>query len=170
MRSREEIEEMLEENLQLVPLVISRRFPTFICDDDIFQIGYIGLWNACKNYDESKNAKFSSYAVQAIKNEIIKHFRSLQMKKRCPPMPLVSLDCFVLDDDKSVGEWITGTDFEWLDFEGFYNSLTARQKLIVKMRIIDKASCQEIGDCFGISRERIRQELVKIKEKFDKYI
>lgn len=170
MRSREEIEEMLEENLQLVPLVISRRFPTFICDDDIFQIGYIGLWQACKNYDPERNTKFSTYAFWAIQGEIIKHFRSLQMKKRCPPEPPLSLDYPVLDDDKTVSDRISGELFDWIDFGGFYSSLSKRQKKIVEMRIKDNATYQEIGDCFGISRERIRQEMVKVKEKFDKYI
>lgn len=170
MRDRKEVKQMFEENMKLVPFTVNKYYPTFIYDDDIFQIGYIGLWQACKNFDESLNVKFSSYAVRAIRGEIIKYFRSLQMKKRCPPAPLTSLDYPVLDDDKTVSDWIIGAPFEWLDFEGFYNSLSMRQKLIVKMRVIDKASYQEIGDRCGVTRERIRQEMTKIKGKFDEYI
>ena len=170
MRDRKEIEQMFEENMKLVPFTVNKYYPTLVYDDDIFQIGYIGLWQACKNFDESLNVKFNGYAVLIIQREIIKYLRSLQMKKRCPPAPLASLDYPVFDDDKTVSDWIIGAPFEWLDFEGFYNSLTMRQKLIVKMRIIDKASYQEIGDEIGVSRERVRQEVVRIKQKFDEYI
>lgn len=38
--------------------------------DDILQSGNIGLWKAMCTYDTNKNAKFETYAVACIKNEI----------------------------------------------------------------------------------------------------
>ena len=65
---------------------------------------------------------------------------------------------------------ISAGALDWIDTEGFYNALTDRQKLIVRRRIIDKATYQEIGDEIGISRQRVQQEVVRIKQKFDEYI
>ena len=164
------IDQMIADNEKLVMYTISRFFPTFLYDDDIRQLGYIGLWKACEKYDASLNTKFGSYAVKAIRGEIIKHFRSLQMQMRCPKAPNVSLSNPMFGGDESLEDHISAGTLDWIDAEGFYNALTDRQKLIVRRRIIDKASYQEIGDEIGISRERVRQEVVRIKQKFDEYI
>ena len=74
------------------------------------------------------------------------------------------------DGDESLEDHISASTLDWIDAEGFYNALTDRQKLIVRRRIIDKATYQEIGDEIGVSRERIRQEIARIKQKFDEYI
>ena len=168
--AEKDIDQMIADNEKLVMYTISRFFPTFLYDDDIRQLGYIGLWKACEKYDASLNTKFSPYAVKAIRGEIIKYLRSLQMQMRCPKAPNISLSNPIFDSEESLGDRISAGTLEWIDTEGFYNALTDRQKLIVQRRIIDKASYQEIGDEIGVSRERIRQEVVRIKQKFDEYI
>ena len=164
------IDQMIADNEKLVMYTISRFFPTYIYDDDIRQLGYIGLWKACEKYDASLNTKFSPYAVKAIRGEIIKYLRSLQMQMRCPKVPNMSLSNPMYGGDESLEDHISAGTLDWIDAEDFYNALTDRQKLIVQRRIIDKASYQEIGDEIGVSRERIRQEVVRIKQKFDEYI
>ena len=164
------IDQMIADNEKLVMYTISRFFPTYLYDDDIRQLGYIGLWKACKKYDASLNAKFSPYAVKAIRGEIIKYLRSLQMQMRHPKVPNMSLSKPMFDSEESLEDRISAGTLDWIDTEGFYNALTDRQKLIVRRRIIDKATYQEIGDEIGVSRERIRQEVARIKQKFDEYI
>ena len=78
------IDQMIADNEKLVMYTISRYFPTFLYDDDIRQLGYIGLWKACEKYDASLNTKFGSYAVKAIRGEIIKYVRSLEMQMLGP--------------------------------------------------------------------------------------
>ena len=168
--AEKDIDQMIADNEKLVMYTISRFFPTYLYDDDIRQLGYIGLWKACEKYDASLNTKFGSYAVKAIRGEIIKYLRSLQMQMRCPKAPNISLSEPMYDGDESLEDHISAGALNWIDAEGFYNALTDRQKLIVQRRIIDKASYQEIGDEIGVSRERIRQEVVRIKQKFDEYI
>ena len=92
------------------------------------------------------------------------------MQKRCPQAPIVSLSNPMFGSDESLEDRISAGALDWIDAENFYNALTDRQKLIVRRRIIDKASYQEIGDEIGVSRERVRQEVVRIKQKFDEYI
>ena len=43
--------------------------------EDLYQVGNIGLLNALKNYQDNKNAKFSTYAHFYIKGEILKYIR-----------------------------------------------------------------------------------------------
>lgn len=45
-----------------------------------------------------------------------------------------------------------------------YKNLTLRQKEILKMRLESK-TLEEIGNKFGISRERVRQILARLKNK-----
>lgn len=44
--------------------------------DDLIQEGFIGLMNAKKTYDESKNIKFSTYAISCIKNSMSNYIRA----------------------------------------------------------------------------------------------
>ena len=168
--AEKDIDQMIADNEKLVMYTISRFFPTFLYDDDIRQLGYIGLWKACEKYDASLNTKFSPYAVKAIRGEIIKYLRSLQMQMRCPKGPNMALSEPMYDGYECLEDHISAGALDWIDTEGFYNALTDRQKLIVRRRIIDKALYREIADEIGISRERVRQEVVRIKQKFDEYI
>lgn len=43
--------------------------------DDVYSIGTIGLIKAAISYDESKNAKFATYACKCITNEIYMYYR-----------------------------------------------------------------------------------------------
>ncbi len=70
-----DIERIFTENKNLVYLVVNKRFPTFIHDDDVIQSGYIGLWKAITTYDDKKYA-FSTYAYHCIYNEIGMYLRS----------------------------------------------------------------------------------------------
>lgn len=70
----QDAEQMIVDNQKLVHYAIRKFFPTFYGDEDITQIGLIGLWKACTSYDESKS-KFSTYAIRCICNEIKLEFR-----------------------------------------------------------------------------------------------
>lgn len=43
----QEIERTVVDSKRLVHFVIKRYFPDFRGDEDIFQVGWIGLWKAC---------------------------------------------------------------------------------------------------------------------------
>lgn len=48
---------------------------TFISQDDLIQVGFIGLWKAIEKFDESLGFKFSTYAVPKITGEMLKEIR-----------------------------------------------------------------------------------------------
>lgn len=66
-----------ESNTKLVYYVYNRKFKKHRhLKDDLIQNGLIGLWKACKNFDETKNTSFGCYACKCIANEMIMLFRS----------------------------------------------------------------------------------------------
>lgn len=70
-----EVDKLVNENMGLVSMVIRRYVGHGTEYDDLFQIGAVGLVKAAKNFDPSKNLKFSTYAVSKIVGELKTYFR-----------------------------------------------------------------------------------------------
>ena len=66
---------LIEINLPLVSSISKKFLNRGYEYEDIFQIGSIGLVKAIKNFDESFNVKFSTYAVPMIIGEIKRFIR-----------------------------------------------------------------------------------------------
>ena len=165
------MEELFIENKNLIYQVLKTNFPMYYFDEDIRQIGAIGLWKACKRYDLHV-AKFSTYACLCIKNEILHHLRIQNAKRRHLDIPPRSIDEILKNtDDVSLGETIVGTDdIEYIDWDGFWNSLSLKEKKIVYLRI-NEYNQKEIGRILGVSQSLISRILLNgIKPKFEKYI
>ena len=67
-------EEMILEQEKLI-YSIARKFQKFYDVEDLYQVGVIGLSKAYKKYKEGMNTKFSSYAYDWIKGEILEYVR-----------------------------------------------------------------------------------------------
>ena len=73
-------DKMIYNNIGLVPFTYDKFFsrscdPTLM--EDIIQIGYFGLINAVDNFDESRNVKFSAFAVTAIRQCMVRGIENL---------------------------------------------------------------------------------------------
>lgn len=66
---------LVEENLGLVRMAVKRYRGFGVEDEDLLQIGSIGLIKAARDFDESKQVKFSTYAVAKIIGEIKTYLR-----------------------------------------------------------------------------------------------
>lgn len=71
---REEIKLLIEENKNLIYSIASK-YSRYYSIEDLFQVGVIGLINAYKHYDKGKNSKFTTYAFQYIRGEIIDYIK-----------------------------------------------------------------------------------------------
>ena len=78
-------DELVKQNLGLVGLVVKDLVKGNQDRDDLFQIGSIGLIKAANGFDETKNIKFTTYAAQCIRNEILMEFRRQGGKSRNAP-------------------------------------------------------------------------------------
>ncbi|MBQ8893335.1 MAG: sigma-70 family RNA polymerase sigma factor [Clostridia bacterium] len=66
---------LVEENLGLVRMAIKRYRGFGVEDEDLMQIGSVGLIKAARDFDESKQVQFSTYAVTKIVGEIKTYLR-----------------------------------------------------------------------------------------------
>ena len=75
-------DKMICNNIGLVPFTYNKFFSRS-CDselmEDIIQIGYFGLINAVDHFDETRNVKFSAFAVTAIKQQMIRGIGNLTL-------------------------------------------------------------------------------------------
>lgn len=70
-------EVLFKENTRLVHFIALRyktsaNAPYY---EDYLQEGMLGLWRACKTFDESKGYKFATYASRCVINQILMYFR-----------------------------------------------------------------------------------------------
>ena len=75
-------DKMIRDNISLVPFVYNKYFkhstnPNLM--EDLIQIGYFGLIKAVECFDETRNVKFSGFAVIAIKQQIIRGIENLTL-------------------------------------------------------------------------------------------
>ncbi len=59
----------------LVKAVAGRYYSAFYDDDDLEQVGYMGLFKAVERFDASRGVKFTTFAVSWIKGEILAQLR-----------------------------------------------------------------------------------------------
>ena len=78
-------DELILQQLPQVHFIASRiheRLPQQVDLHDLVQAGVIGLIEACRNFDSSKNAQLSTYATFRIKGAIMDALRSLDWGSR----------------------------------------------------------------------------------------
>ena len=73
-------DKMIYNNIGLVPFIYNKYFRRS-CDpkimEDLIQVGYLGLIKAVDNFEESRNVKFSAFAINIIKQCMIKGVNNL---------------------------------------------------------------------------------------------
>ena len=73
-------DKMIYNNIGLIPFTYNKYFRRS-CDpkimEDLIQVGYLGLIKAVDNFDESRNVKFSVFAINIIKQCIIQEIERL---------------------------------------------------------------------------------------------
>lgn len=102
--TQDDKEIMAEENMSLVHYVANKFRNTKLAYDDLYGAALLGFTKALNSFDTDRGAKFSTYAVNCMKNEI----RFFLRKERRQSEHTVSYN-LVLSTDKN------GNDFELYD-------------------------------------------------------
>lgn len=155
--TNQEIEQAIIDNEKLVYFVVNKFFPEFRGDEDIIQVGRIGLWKACANYDNSRS-KFSTFATKCIYNAI-KAELSDRAKELCWSGEVVSLDepLYFNKDGNAVtlAHLIPDPSDEYcaIDYDLSFLSgkLSERDAEVFKLSVYG-FSATEIGRAFGYTR------------------
>lgn len=90
----EEAELVAIENEKLVYYVANRFRSTGVSVEELSSVGFLGYAKAIKTYDKNRNVKFSTYAINVIKNEICYFLRkeSKHMRKNVSLNTILSTD------------------------------------------------------------------------------
>lgn len=158
------LDQAILDNEKLVYHAVHHYYPALIGDEDIIQLGRIGLWKAIQTYKPGPS-KFGNYAVVCIKHEIDKHFQGQNCQKRKPPV-LVYLDDTPeeAEDGGTVHEVILGTaDIDFLDADAILARLTEKQRVILA-RLASGYCTAEIARQFGSTKFLVGKEVARIKK------
>ncbi len=174
-------EVLIEHNLRLVAHIVKKYYSASNNVEDLMSIGTIGLIKAIDSFDQSKAARFATYAGRCVQNEILMYFRSqkklqneisineaIDMDKDGNPLTyidIISCDDTIADDIYSRINCRKAVDI-------IKNKLNDREKQIIILRYgLDGKAAKtqkEIASCLGISRSYVsrieKAALEKIKE------
>lgn len=156
-------DDLIRKNANLVRYVIDRCYPTLRHDDDLYQVGLIGLWKAIERYDPQKGA-FSSYAYSCIRCELADEFRR-RGKQR---LKTISLDTQVTSKDSEVrlGDIIPGDkDVPYVDTELFLTNLSPLERTTFEA-LTNGNSPVEIARDLGVSRQAVHKTCRRIRRKW----
>ena len=83
-------------------LVRTKTRPYFLLgaeQDDLLQIGMIGLWQSIMDFSPEKDISFISFARICIERHVITAVKTASRQKQTPLNHAVSLDCYAEEDD-----------------------------------------------------------------------
>lgn len=165
------MEQLIEKYSYLVKANIKKHLPSKMYDEDYYQIGLIGLWEALKKYKKLPTAKFETYASTIIRNKLIDEIRKENSQRQhlnntsntfSLEQPLSSdINSVSIKDvieDKSNGKVI--------DLKGWVDSLDEGEYEVVRLKSAGVAN-QEIPSIIHISRYEIDKRLKSAKEKWE---
>lgn len=138
---------------------VMRRLGIPALDEDMFQIGSIGLLKAIDTFDASKGC-FSTYAFRLVKNEMLMEFRKNKKSVNA---------AFSLDDNVDIGNGESVSYAEMIadrkDYEEntvnsmlaqqIFEELSPREQRIFIMFFVDGKTQCEISEELGISQPYI---------------
>ena len=88
-------QKLIAGHLRLIAHEINTAFnKTILSNDELFEIGIMGLIKAVDNYDNTKDVVFSTYAITCIHNSILTYINKMNNK-----VNTLSLDYTILTDD-----------------------------------------------------------------------
>lgn len=82
---QEDISQTIKDHLYLVDILVGRmvtQVPSFMNIDDMKSAGMLGLFDAAKRFDPSKNIKFKTFAEYRIRGAILDEMRKLDWFSR----------------------------------------------------------------------------------------
>ena len=162
-------EELYLANERLAHWVLAKYYSRRQMDEDLQQVARLGLWKACIGFKEGSGFTFSSYASRVMLNELSNYFRDASRTCR-DNYSDISLSTIVSDDGMTLEMALPGDmDVQFMDLNGFWKSLTSKEKKIVTM-LMQGLTNREIGKNIGVSNQRVSEIRLKAKQKFLNYI
>ncbi|WP_418667391.1 sigma-70 family RNA polymerase sigma factor [Allofournierella sp.] len=158
---------IIRHNLRLVAHIVKKYYSTPGDAEDLISIGTIGLIKAVNSFDNTKKARFSTYASKCIDNEVRMSFRKLKKA----PATMSMQDPIEAGKDGSTltvidvvpDDFIIHEDYEQREesarLHDFVEHLSGRERQVILLRYglsgQPPLTQQEVADLLGISRSYI---------------
>ena len=151
---------IVEDNLRLVTSRVIA-LNNGIYNDDLFQVGCIGLIRAADNFDCARGCKFSTYAVACIDGDIRKYKR----KEKTISWSEISVSDTELETDLP---FLHDDIISDIYSEHFRKHLSKRASKIMELRETGLTTTQ-IGREVGVSQAQVSRELISLMKKYKNY-
>ena len=172
----EEIEELMASYSNLIKSICRKYYLAGGSDDDLYQEGMIGLFEAYKSFDKAKgdynSENFKSFAKLCIKRQIIDAIKNANSKKNIPLNNYVSFASAGTSDgelsnmDTPDIPLLSVIDKEEFDekVNNAISSLSAYEQQVIKL-YIDGLSHKKIAEVLKKDVKSIYNTLDRIKQK-----
>ena len=136
--------------------------------DDLMQEGLLGLWKAIKDYDETKNDSFMSFASMCIVSRITDILRTQTRQKNKTLNEAVSLselgDSCVKDyGNDPISDYIVRDGTE--SFYEIIEKMCTEEQIKVLKLYLEGYTYAEIASMTGLSSKKVDNVLLAIKKK-----
>lgn len=162
-------------------LVYAKSKPYFIVgadEDDIVQEGFIGLYNAVKDFDGDRLPFFGVFAGVCISRRILTAVKAATRQKHIPLNSYISLDNGGADGDVPLAETVTANgvgdpeailiDRENVDgIEYKINKVLSKLELAVLVYYLRDMSYQEIAELLGRDVKAVDNAIQRIRKKLE---
>lgn len=184
MKDETAIEVLFERYKQLVR---KKRTAMFIIggdSDDLIQEGMIGLYKAVRDYDETKDASFATFASMCVNRQIMSAVTASNRKKNQPLNNYLSfdvsagedeendmslLDVLVTDDRLNPEDMYIGKESENRILEQIKNALSSFEKQVLELYMEDK-DYKEIAVILGKEAKSVDNAIQRIRTKVQKLL
>lgn len=97
------IKEFLPKISYIVKSLKHQNLPAIVEEEDLFQVGVLGLYDALEKYDPSKGVKFSTYAEIRVRGYILDHLRHLDWVPRNIRSKIKNLENKIVELETKLG-------------------------------------------------------------------
>ena len=171
------INEAIRENKGLIYEVINRYYYNKKYDfvrDDLFQVGQLSLYKAIQTFDESKNIKFSTFAMTVIKNDLLK-FATRDYEKYSGVIndTETSLNSTIGNDDDMNMEDRLGIEEDFSELEGsellsYIRERKSEKVVKMVMMLSEGYTYEEVGKKLGCSKQYVNSTMKKLAEELSR--
>lgn len=160
-------QKLFEDNIKLCYYAVNKFKQNVYDKEDMIQTAMIGLWKACKSYDESRGIKFSGYAMKCINNELLMQMRhantygyklETSLDKIDDETGLSLID--MIADELDMETIIERCDL-YRSLEKCMDALTDRERLYINMYYKEGYTQKEISNICQVSQAYVSRVIGK---------
>lgn len=164
---------LFEENEKLVDFVINRYYRNIIekhgeIYEDMKQVGLLSLYNATRKFDESKNVKFSTFAVNIIKNDF-HNFVRLDLYRYVQRDEVDSMNKKMQEDENSTLEDFIGVYDDTSELENgvleYLKENKSQQVMDIITLLVQGYSTVQIAEKLELTKQRVSKVICDLKKE-----